>query len=113
MVFEPNRALPYNLLLVWTRSADSGLPALCRAIAGPQEVEAAVNAAEAAQPAWADLPGAERARLLRRWADLSKLVTIATSRVAIYLSNLSLPPAVRENVEALNEVSLETFRATL
>lgn len=43
------------------------------AIAGEQEVEAAVKAAEAAQPAWADLPGAERARLLRRWAELSEL----------------------------------------
>src|SRR6185369_1229492 len=38
-------------------------------IAGPAEVEAAVTAARAAQPAWGALPGAERARILRRAAE--------------------------------------------
>jgi betaine-aldehyde dehydrogenase len=39
-------------------------------IAGPAEVEAAVAAARAAQPAWGALPGAERARILRRAAGI-------------------------------------------
>jgi len=39
-------------------------------MAGAAEVEAAVGAARAAQPAWAALPGAERARILRRAAEL-------------------------------------------
>jgi betaine-aldehyde dehydrogenase len=39
-------------------------------VAGPAEVEAAVAAARAAQPAWGALPGAERARILRRAAEL-------------------------------------------
>jgi betaine-aldehyde dehydrogenase len=39
-------------------------------VAGPAEVEAAVDAARAAQPAWGALPGAERARVLRRAAEL-------------------------------------------
>ena len=39
-------------------------------IAGPAEVEAAVHAAREAQPAWAALAGAERARILRRAAAL-------------------------------------------
>ena len=39
-------------------------------VAGPAEVEAAVAAARAAQPAWAALAGAERARILRRAAEI-------------------------------------------
>jgi len=39
-------------------------------IAGPAEVEAAVRAAREAQPAWAALAGAERARILRRAAEI-------------------------------------------
>jgi betaine-aldehyde dehydrogenase len=39
-------------------------------IAGPAAVEAAVRAAQAAQPAWAALSGTERGRVLRRAADL-------------------------------------------
>jgi betaine-aldehyde dehydrogenase len=39
-------------------------------VAGPAEVEAAVQAARRAQPAWAALAGAERARILRRAAEL-------------------------------------------
>ena len=39
-------------------------------VAGPAEVEAAVQAARRAQPAWAALPGAERARILRRAAEI-------------------------------------------
>jgi betaine-aldehyde dehydrogenase len=39
-------------------------------VAGPAEVEAAVAAARDAQPGWASLPGAERARVLRRAAAL-------------------------------------------
>jgi len=39
-------------------------------MAGPAEVEAAVAAARAAQPAWAALAGAERARILRRAAGI-------------------------------------------
>jgi betaine-aldehyde dehydrogenase len=39
-------------------------------MAGPAEVEAAVAAARAAQPAWAALAGAERARILRRAAAI-------------------------------------------
>lgn len=92
----------------WRRATDQTRLISFRATAGPQEVEAAVTAAEAAQPAWADLPGDERARLLRKWADLSEFATTATSSVAIYLSNASLLPAVRENVEAINEISSDT-----
>ena len=40
------------------------------AVAGPTEVEAAVAAARAAQPGWAALAGAERARILRRAAEI-------------------------------------------
>ena len=39
-------------------------------VAGPAEIEAAVRAAREAQPAWAALAGAERARILRRAAEL-------------------------------------------
>ncbi len=39
-------------------------------VAGPAEVEAAVQAARRAQPAWAALAGAERARILRRAAGI-------------------------------------------
>ena len=39
-------------------------------VAGAAEVEAAVRAARDAQPAWAALPGAERARILRRAATV-------------------------------------------
>ena len=39
-------------------------------MAGPAEVEAAVAAARAAQPGWAALAGAERARILRRAAEI-------------------------------------------
>ena len=39
-------------------------------IAGPAEVDAAVTAARAAQPRWAALSGAERARILRRAAEI-------------------------------------------
>lgn len=39
-------------------------------VAGPNEIEAAVRAAREAQPAWAALTGAERARILRRAAEL-------------------------------------------
>src|SRR5918995_2309175 len=39
-------------------------------VAGPAEVEAAVRAARGAHPAWAALAGAERARVLRRAAEL-------------------------------------------
>jgi betaine-aldehyde dehydrogenase len=39
-------------------------------IAGAAEVDAAVRAAQAAQPAWAALSGTERGRVLRRAADL-------------------------------------------
>ena len=39
-------------------------------VAGPAEVEAAVEAARAAQPAWGALAGAERARILRRAAGI-------------------------------------------
>lgn len=39
-------------------------------IAGPEQIEAAVRAAERAQPEWAALTGAERARILRRAAAL-------------------------------------------
>ena len=39
-------------------------------VAGPDEVNAAVRAAQRAQPQWAALPGAERARVLRRAAQL-------------------------------------------
>ena len=39
-------------------------------VAGPAEIEAAVGAARAAQPAWAALAGAERARILRRAAEI-------------------------------------------
>ncbi|MEX0733279.1 MAG: betaine-aldehyde dehydrogenase [Steroidobacteraceae bacterium] len=39
-------------------------------VAGPNEIEAAVCAAREAQPAWAALTGAERARSLRRAAEL-------------------------------------------
>jgi betaine-aldehyde dehydrogenase len=39
-------------------------------IAGAAEVDAAVHAAQAAQPAWAALSGTERGRVLRRAADL-------------------------------------------
>ena len=39
-------------------------------VAGPAEIEAAVAAARAAQPAWAALAGAERARILRKAAQL-------------------------------------------
>jgi len=39
-------------------------------VAGAEEIEAAVGAARAAQPAWAALSGAERARILRRAAEI-------------------------------------------
>ncbi len=39
-------------------------------IAGAAEVDAAVKAASAAQPAWAAMSGAERARILRRAAEI-------------------------------------------
>jgi len=39
-------------------------------VAGPAAIEAAVRAAREAQPAWAALPGAERARILRRAAEI-------------------------------------------
>jgi betaine-aldehyde dehydrogenase len=39
-------------------------------IAGLAEVEAAVTAARAAQPDWGAMPGAERARVLRRAAGI-------------------------------------------
>jgi betaine-aldehyde dehydrogenase len=39
-------------------------------VAGPAEVEAAVLAASRAQPQWAALPGAERARILRKAAAI-------------------------------------------
>ena len=39
-------------------------------IAGAAEVDAAVEAARKAQPAWAAMTGAERARILRRAAEL-------------------------------------------
>jgi betaine-aldehyde dehydrogenase len=39
-------------------------------VAGAPEVNAAVRAAQRAQPGWAALPGAERARILRRAAEL-------------------------------------------
>jgi betaine-aldehyde dehydrogenase len=39
-------------------------------VAGPADVEAAVDAARAAQPVWAAMPGAERARILRRAASI-------------------------------------------
>ncbi len=39
-------------------------------VAGPAEVESAIAAARAAQPAWAALAGAERARILRRAAEI-------------------------------------------
>jgi betaine-aldehyde dehydrogenase len=39
-------------------------------VAGPAEVEAAVLAATRAQPQWAALPGAERARILRKAAAI-------------------------------------------
>ena len=39
-------------------------------VAGAAEVEAAVQAAREAQPRWAALSGAERARILRRAADI-------------------------------------------
>jgi betaine-aldehyde dehydrogenase len=39
-------------------------------VAGPAEVDAAVAAARAAQPRWAALSGAERARILRRAAEI-------------------------------------------
>jgi betaine-aldehyde dehydrogenase len=39
-------------------------------VAGATEVDAAVRAAQRAQPQWASLPGAERARILRRAAAL-------------------------------------------
>ncbi len=39
-------------------------------VAGPREIEAAVAAAREAQPAWAALAGSERARILRRAAEL-------------------------------------------
>jgi len=39
-------------------------------VAGPADVDAAVAAARAAQPAWGALPGAERARVLRRAAAI-------------------------------------------
>jgi betaine-aldehyde dehydrogenase len=39
-------------------------------VAGPAEVEKAVQAARAAQPGWAALAGAERARILRRAAGI-------------------------------------------
>ena len=41
-------------------------------VAGPAEVEAAVLAAREAQPQWAALAGAERARILRRAATLMR-----------------------------------------
>lgn len=40
------------------------------AVAGAGDVDAAVEAAQRAQPAWAALPSAERARILHRAADL-------------------------------------------
>ncbi len=39
-------------------------------VAGVQDIEAAVRAARAAQPAWASMSGAERARILRRAAAI-------------------------------------------
>ena len=39
-------------------------------VAGPREIEDAVRAAREAQPAWAALAGSERARILRRAAEL-------------------------------------------
>ncbi|MGH8197287.1 MAG: betaine-aldehyde dehydrogenase [Steroidobacteraceae bacterium] len=42
-------------------------------VAGPNEIEAAVCAAREAQPAWAALTGAERARALRRAAELLRV----------------------------------------
>ena len=39
-------------------------------MAGPDDVEAAVHAAREAQPAWAALAGAERARILRKAAEI-------------------------------------------
>jgi betaine-aldehyde dehydrogenase len=39
-------------------------------VAGPGEIEAAVRAAREAQPGWAALAGSERARILRRAAEL-------------------------------------------
>ena len=39
-------------------------------VAGPQDIDAAVHAARAAQPAWASLSGPERARILRRAAEI-------------------------------------------
>jgi len=39
-------------------------------VAGPRDIDAAVHAARAAQPAWASLSGTERARILRRAAEI-------------------------------------------
>ena len=39
-------------------------------VAGAGEIEAAVRAARAAQPGWAAMTGAERARILRRAAEI-------------------------------------------
>lgn len=42
----------------------------CVAAAGPAQVDAAVRAAQKAQPAWGAMTGTERARVLRRAADI-------------------------------------------
>ena len=56
-------------LLVTTNPA-TGERLAALPVAGPAEVEAAVAAARASQPAWAALAGAERARILRRAAEI-------------------------------------------
>ncbi len=56
--------------LLVTRNPATGEKLAELAIAGPAAVEAAVAAARAAQPAWGALAGAERARILRRAAEL-------------------------------------------
>ena len=56
-------------LLVTTNPA-TGERLAALPVAGPVEVEAAVEAARASQPAWAALAGAERARILRRAAEI-------------------------------------------
>ncbi|MDE2218994.1 MAG: betaine-aldehyde dehydrogenase [Gammaproteobacteria bacterium] len=53
-----------------TRNPATGELLASLAIDGAAEVDAAVQAAQAAQPAWAALSGTERGRVLRRAADL-------------------------------------------
>ena len=78
-------------------------------VAGPAEVEAAVAAARAAQPAWAALAGAERARILRRAAEILRA---RNDQLAVLETRDTGKPIEETRVDAISGAEcLEYFAA--